>query len=358
MVKSFYDHYMFEGTHKQVGQQHGEALREQIQHHLHFIFDQSDHKSGLTREKVLSVAASFDPYIQSYAPGFAEELHGLANGAGISYNEALLLQARQEVLNMQQFGRGEMECTSFAIRPEYTITGKMYAGQNADLTGEFKSFTNVITFKVTGKPQVMMVTPAGQISYQGCNDQGMSINCNFLVCNGWKQGFPRYLTSRLAIEQKSFSEARSVMEKLERASSRNLLLCHKDGDIVDFETTATDFEPIVVQTPYFVHSNHFLSDRMKQYEGNNEYEGINSHHRLDRLNQLIAKNRGNIDSRLIKSFLRDHANEPHTLCMHPDIPDNRAHTFASIIINLTDCVMEVCRGNPCCNEYATYEFYS
>lgn len=354
--KTFYDHYIFEGTHKEIGQQHGEALREQISLHLQFILDHSCRQTGVKKENLLLLALEFEPYLQAYAPGFADELHGLADGAGIRYEEALLLQVRQETLYLHKASKEEMECTSFAIRPKITSTGKMYSGQNVDLSSKFALFTNIITFKVTGKPQVMMVTPAGQISYQGCNNQGMSINCTFLMSKGWKKGFPRYLISRLAMEQKKFSEARNVIEKIERSSSRNMLLCHKKGDIVNYETTASEFEAIVVQKPYYVHSNHFLNNRMLQHEKSTEYQYTNSLFRLERLNCLIEENQGRIDGRMIKTFMRDHENQPHSICMHPDYPNNRSSTFASIITNLSDNIMEVCRGNPCCSEYATYEF--
>lgn len=356
MERTVYQEYTFSGTHTEVGRQHGETLRQPLRQHLDVIYALAGRQPGFSRERALETAMSLEPYIGRFAPGFVDELRGLAEGAGISYREAVLLQARQEVVNLDRLGGGRLECTSFMAGPSVTANGHTYAGQNADLTGDFGRFTYLLTFAVTGKPKIKMITPAGQISYLGMNDRGMSANCNFLVCEGWKRGFPRYLISRLLLEQPDLQTARQLMLRLERASSRNILLCQDGGQAVDFENTAAEIAAIEAGGGYFVHSNHFLSPRMQRYERSNPYELLNSRTRLARLSQLMEANRGRIDSALLQSFLRDHENGVHSICMHPDPPENHANTFASMIFDLTDRTMDVARNNPCQNEYVHYTF--
>jgi len=333
--------------------QYGKTFHDHIRRHLELLYDLASERSNVSKEKALSVAARFDPFIHKFAPGFCDELEGMSVGADISYMEAVLLQVRQEVVNLHRHGLDNLECTSYAISSEYSVDGKTYSGQNADLTGDFEDFTSVVTFKVEGKPSIMMVIPAGQLSYLGMNDLGMSVNCNFLVCDGWKEGFPRYLISRLLLEQRTVEEACSIMAKLERASSRNILICDRDDRMIDFETTATKLARIDA-TGFFVHSNHFIDPAMRQYETSTEYELRDSESRYNRMREMISGNKGKINNNTIKRFLRNHLGEPHTVCMHIN-ENNSAHTFASIINDLTDGVMEVAMGNPCCSEYAAYE---
>jgi hypothetical protein len=55
---------------------------------------------------------------------------------------------------------------------------------------------------VTGKPAVMMLVPAGQISYLGSAAKGLSADANFLPLRGLAHRLSRaYLLTRLAIEQ-------------------------------------------------------------------------------------------------------------------------------------------------------------
>ena len=78
-----------------------------------------------------------------------------------------------------------------AVSGAYTRTGGTFAGQNADLSGGIEQFAAVLTFAVTGKPAVMMLVPAGQISYLGISSEGLSADANFLRSGGWRTGFPR-----------------------------------------------------------------------------------------------------------------------------------------------------------------------
>jgi predicted choloylglycine hydrolase len=356
MSDGVFNHYIFKGTPREVGRQHGEALKDSLKRHLSISYELARNISKIGKEKALETAATLKPYIDKYAPDFLEELKGMTEAAGISLNEAFLLQARQEIVYLSQYGNGGFECTSFAIGREYASDGKVYSGQNADLSGDFESVSNIITFAVEGKPQIMMLVPAGQISYLGMNSEGMSTNCNFLACEGWKKGYPRYLISRLMLEQRTFEDACQVLLSLdERASSRNILLADYKGNIADFETTADDCGRTDAEG-MFVHSNHFIDPYMKRYEREDGPGLKDSKCRLDRLTELIRENKGRIDSDMIKSFLRDHKDGCYSLCMHAENSPGQYHTFASMIINLTDRVMEVAKGNPCRSEYKAYGF--
>ena len=354
MNQSFYDHYVFSGTHREVGRQYGEALREKIQGHLEIIYRNAQKVSGVSREQALRLALRYEPYIQKYAPHFLEEIAGLGEGANITREEALLLQVRQEVVNLARFGTVEPECTAFAVTSEYTAGGKVYSGQNSDMYDDFRSITSVITFRIPGKPDVMMVIPAGQLSFLGMNSEGISCNCNMLRCTGWKEGFPRYLMSRLILEERTFEGACSKVEIPERASQRNILICDREGHIANYETTSTDLGRQDGEG-YLVHTNHFVIPSMLKYEESDERETRNSVARYQRMSQLIQENKGSIDDLKLHRFLGDHANGEDSICMHEG-ETRPYHTFVSIINNLTDNVMEVAAGNPCCNEYAIYEF--
>ncbi len=359
MKENCYKHYIFKGTHRKVGQDHGEALRYKIKEHIELTYELADKFSGVPREEVLSVTKKFEPFIEKYAPGFLDEIKGIGEGADITEEEAMLLQIRQEVVYLAKYSSMGRECTSYAIGGEYTKDGRVYSGQNADLSGDFESISNVITFEVKDKPKVMMLTPAGQISYLGINSEGMSVNCNFLPCNGWREGYPRYLISRLLLEKRTFEEACETMKSIkERASSRNVLLADYEGRIADFEVN-TESMGCVESLDMFVHSNHFIDPYMKKYEKSTELEMIDSEWRRKRVTELINENRGRIDAEIIKSMLRDHKKDDavgkFSICTHACKETDQYHTIASIINDLEKTTMEITRGLPCINQYKKYK---
>lgn len=354
-----FSHYIFKGSHFEVGIQHGEAFREDIRNHMNMILELAAGNSGLSRDAVLKLVDGYEPFIAKYTPGFIEELKGLSQGAGIEYREALLLQMKQEIVYAARFGNAvpsDQACTSFAFDSTYTCDGKVYSGQNTDQDGEFRNVGNVVTFAVTGKPRIMMLVPAGQISFMGMNELGMSTACNFLPCTGWKTGFPRYLLSRYMLEQKDFDQACLSLERINSiASSRNILLADHKGHMVNYEIL-----PVGVGETHgngsLIHTNHFVHPEMAKYEKSNPYEMEDSLVRYQRFTELSEDNKGKIDLALIQAFLRDHGDHPcYSICMHPSL-HNTYRTMASLVFDLTDRVMYVAAGNPCQSRYQKYTF--
>ena len=349
---SQFPHHRLQGTPREVGRQHGEALRSMIRAHLELIYTQGAQRSNLAPETGRRWALAFGPMIGEAAPHFLEEIEGVAEGAGIERAEALLLQVRQEVAHVARFGAVDLECTSFAVSGPYTRAGTTFAGQNADLAGGIEAFSAVLTFAVTGKPAVMMLVPAGQISYLGISREGLSADANFLRSAGWRTGFPRYLLTRLAIEQPTLKAAVDAALTPRRASSRNLLLADRTGAMVDIETTAQE-HGLAWGNGCLVHANHHVLPGMAGHETATAEERHNSGCRQDRIAALMEEHRGRIDATVLKTVLRDHANRPHSICAHPG--ERVSYSFASIVSDLEAGAMEVAVGPPCEHDYVRYE---
>jgi len=326
-----------------------------IRAHLELIYTQGAQRSNLVPETARRWALAFGPMIGDAAPHFLEEIEGVAEGADIEQSEALLLQVRQEVAHVARFGAVDLECTSFAVSGPYTRAGTTFAGQNADLAGGIEAFSAVVTFAVTGKPAVMMLVPAGQISYLGISSEGLSADANFLRSAGWRTGFPRYLLTRFAIEQPTLKAAVDAALTPRRASSRNLLLADRTGAMVDIETTAQE-HGLAWGDGCLVHANHHVLPGMAGHETATAEELHNSGRRQDRIAALMEEHRGRIDATVLKTVLRDHANRPHSICAHPG--ERVSYSFASIVSDLEAGAMEVAVGPPCEHDYVRYEVRS
>ena len=351
MTIATFPHFVLRGGHREVGRQHGEAMRPLIRAHLELIYTQGAQKSQLAPDTARRWALAFGGVIGEAAPHFLEEIEGVAEGAGIEPAEALLLQVRQEVAHVARFGSVDLECTSFAVSGAYTRASGTFAGQNADLSGGIEEFSAVLTFAVTGKPAVMMLVPAGQLSYLGMSSEGLSADANFLRSAGWRTGFPRYLLTRLAIEQPTLKAAVDAVLAPRRASSRNLLLADRAGAMVDIETTALE-HALTWGDGCLVHANHHVLPGMTCHETATPEELHNSTCRQTRIAALMDTNRGRLDPATLKTILRDHTDRPHSICAHPG--ERAAYTFASIISDLDAGQMEVAVGPPCQHEYVTY----
>lgn len=170
--------YRFAGTHREIGRQFGEATAEVVRRHRDLALTRLDARSGVTPGQALVVAMRYQPWVVKYAPFLDEEIQGLAEGAGLSLAEAYLLQLRAELAyppGPQSRAENGDECTTFALLPEATADGSPLIGQNADLPAFYSEIGVIVEIVADDAPRVLMLTPAGQVSYIGINDQGLGI---------------------------------------------------------------------------------------------------------------------------------------------------------------------------------------
>ncbi|MEJ7757322.1 MAG: C45 family autoproteolytic acyltransferase/hydrolase [Nocardioidaceae bacterium] len=125
---------------------------------------------------------------------------------------------------------GPAECTTFAVLPIAAADGTPLVGQNADLPALYSQLGVVIHVVPDDGPAVLMLTPAGQVSYIGINDRGLGVFGNFLSCDGWRVGFPRYLLTRPALLHDTVRGAVAAVRNVPRASSRNLIMLDANND--------------------------------------------------------------------------------------------------------------------------------
>jgi isopenicillin-N N-acyltransferase-like protein len=139
------------------------------------------------------------------------------------------------------------------------------------------------------------------------------------------------------------------MLDIPRAASRNVLVADDRGVLLDAELLCKEAAVISGADDLLVHANHLEAPQFKGYEKPTE----NSLTRRRRLQELIESAKAPLTIEDIRGFYRDHAGAPHTLCAHP-FPGRNVQTVVSVIGNLTARTLDVARGTPCRNPYATY----
>ncbi|WP_025848714.1 C45 family autoproteolytic acyltransferase/hydolase [Brevibacillus agri] len=352
--------FRFRGTHRQIGQQFGEACARLIEKHLGYARERLDRRFQISARQLEEAVLQYRPYVQKYAPFFDEEVMGIAEGAGIAVEEAYLLQLRAEI---NSYFKAQNECTTFAVLAEATSNGVPLIGQNCDLPAFYSELGVVVEIVPDKGPATLMLTTAGQVSYVGINNRGMGVFANFLTCDGWRAGFPRYMYSRLALTAAALVEAIQLVRRIHRASSRNLIMMDKHG-AVDLENTPTREVIIRPENGLLAHSNHYTAAELVEEERLHGVELVNSRIRLERMQRLLQENHGKLNVAVMQDILRDRHTYPHCLCQVPGDEavqspgDNGADiiTFASVIAEPTEGNLWVAIGPPNQYEYKRYSF--
>lgn len=309
-------------------------------------------ETGATRRAVLEAAAGFRAPIETHAPFLWEEIEGMARGSALSLDELLLLQARAEVLRALRTRpvAPTPECTTFAVGGRRTATGGVLFGQNVDLAPFVEELGVIVRQYPKGAPACLMYTSAGLVGHNGLNEAGVGICANFVNDpSGWGEGLPRYLLSRLALREDNAEAALAAALRPPRAASRNLLLADRSGTFIDAECLRTTVGVIRGADDMLVHANHLEAAELCALETPSE----NSLCRRRRLQALIEGAPAPLTVAQIRTFYRDHADHPHSLCAHP-FEGRNVKTVASVIGDLDACELHVAKGSPCRAPYATY----
>jgi len=341
-----YQLFRVEGTHREMGRQHGEQASKQIRAHVEMI--------GRSREKVRAQATRFKPLFEKYCPHLLDEITGLAEGAGITLEEALAVNIRAEL------GKAAPEgCTTYVIGRRGTANQQILVGQNSDMGKTSIDLGYILHLKPKSKPQVLIWTFGGMIGYHGMNSAGVAIFENALSENGavppGRFAMPHYPVKRMILESSTVDAALGLFQKIPLASNKNYVMCDGSGAILDVETTTAGPEVLKDKGAGFLaHSNHFVCGKYANKEKEDALV-VDSRKRFDRIHELIRADFGSLTVDRMKAHLSDHSNHPTGICRHLEGPASGSmRTVASMIAEPAFRRMHVAVGNPCNSRYVTY----
>uniref|UniRef100_UPI0006E25DB0 C45 family autoproteolytic acyltransferase/hydolase n=3 Tax=Streptomyces TaxID=1883 RepID=UPI0006E25DB0 len=273
------------GTSRERGRQYGEAARDRLHAAMAYYEAAFGASSGLTWSQVTTRAARWLEPVRGFAPGLAEEMRGIAEGAGVDLLDVLALNARGEVLYDKSFssmaasnpstsappsapapapaGPGAEEeapdgCTSFALYGEASGDGHVYAGQNWDWRAGVAGTLLLLRIVQPPKPTLIMQVEAGQIGRQGANSAGLALNANGL---GGRfddaVGLPQTVVRRTVLDQPSVTDALDVLCRTRAHIASNALLTCREGFAIDLETTPAGHGWLYPTDGLLVHGNHY-----------------------------------------------------------------------------------------------------
>ena len=343
------------GSHRQMGQQIGEARRENIQHSVDTarrLFEQAYSELELTWEGAQIQARKYIPFAQERYPQYVEEMQGIADGANVPFEEIAVLNAMEAVTTDALH---LMRCTSMAVNEERTADGHVLAAHNEDWIPDDENDVFVIQAKPDKEPPYLAMTYGGLIANVGFNAYGIAQLINSVHPSDSRIGIPRIVVSRAVLASKTPGGALYHTLSHQRAAGYNHLIAHESGELYSVEVSARRFSIIYPENGYVVHTNHYLSPNMQEIEDEPE-ELISSRIRYFRASRLLNQSQ-NHSIKTLQAIQKDHVNYPNSICNH-DFGDetllDSEKTINALVIDLTAREMHISWGSPCQNAYHTY----
>jgi isopenicillin-N N-acyltransferase-like protein len=338
------------GLPRDMGRQIGEAAKEEIRGFCEVALSLVNNTVRVSRAAADEIVAAALGSAEQYSSDMMEEIRGMAEGAGVSVEQIMLLQVRNQLQPGADSG-----CTSLALAGEGQQRSTRLLAQNWDNDPALQPFTIVLTRRPTGKPAVMNVTQAGLIAYIGFNEAGIGVCLNTLPAPARRFGVPHYFTVRGIYEAASLEGAAYAVERANRAIPANIMLATPQGP-ADLEVTLEHVHVLRSEGANGLsHANHCRHPDLAPI--NERYpELIQSHQRQRRVDQLLNLTQRTPSLEEVKTALRDHQGHPRSICRHAnDDPQTGCwETLFSILIEPQARRMHVSRGTPCEHPYETY----
>jgi isopenicillin-N N-acyltransferase-like protein len=347
------------GTHRDIGRQIGEARREQVcrsAQNARSLIEGAYDKLLLDWEGAKIQARKYIPFAQERYPQFVDEMAGIAEGAGVDFDDLAVLNAMEAVtidaLHLTK-------CTSMAVNDDRTADERVLVAHSEDWLPEDEADVYIVHAEPLGEPPFLAMTYGGLLPNIGFNSAGIAQCCDSVYPIDSRIGVPRVFVSRAVLSARRPAEAIRHMLVAQRAAGYNHLLAHESGELYNVEVSARRFSILYAENGYLVHTNHYLDPRMQAIE-NEPDELVGTRVRYFRAARLLKQNSSHTVKSL-QSIQRDHINFPNSICNHAvedDIPLDREKTISALVIDLTSRAMHLAWGNPCQNSYHTYHLDS
>lgn len=295
---------------------------------------------------------------------YSEEMRGVAEGAGIPLGDISMLNARYEI-TFGLFGREARAiaedadgCSTFGTLPEANANGHTILGQNWDWLAGVHEHCAILRIRRKSNPDMVCYTEAGIVGGKmGVNEHGIGLVENGLVSDHDGQNAyekPFHMRCREILDAETYDMALRPVVETQRVCSANFVVGHADGEIIDLETSPNAVSYHYPVDGLVTHSNHFLGSN----HGPSQMERLSTStlYRANRLDRLLRKDIGKLDSEAFKTALSDHFGYPNAICRHPDdrLPEaKRTMTNAALIIDLNTRSLQVANGPPCTTPFIT-----
>jgi len=295
-----------EGGPFDLGLQHGRALGEEIHQFKGILEEQILYARGRLvgrafRLLVVAIARQMERYLP---PSSREELRGLVRGAHLSWDDGLLFNCFDDIVNnLRPLGAAvaRFACSAYAVGPPLVAEDEVLCGRNLDyyflaaLPGQEDAVArtlreHVVVFRVRpaqGLPFISVGWPGMIGCFTALNEMGLFLACLTVVAReNTIFGTPcPILYRQIAQHCAGSGEAVVRLRWARRTIGNNLLLAGADGARV-LEFTSRRLAQRQPRDGWIAATNHFLAPAMQACQ-----RGLvvcHSEHRLNRLGALVG----------------------------------------------------------------------
>ena len=345
----------------EMGFQHGRAHAEAIGHfareRVRLAGDPQWSGQSLSREDVLALAEACAAEHRRYSPELTAELQGMADGAGLSLAELIVVSGFTDFIDTAYNAAGSERrtpvaahegadnCTAFLIPKNRAENAQALYGQTWDMHDSATPHVILISGKSAGKPAFLVFTTAGCVGMIGMNAAGVTLGINNLSAADGQIGVTWNFVVRKALEQTTVKGALACITDAKLAGAHNYLLMDASGAGYNVEATPSRVHITELADEPIVHTNHCLFTETKQVERQRLASAqASSERRLSRGRALLET--GALTPADLQAVTRD----PEAICVR-SAPPRHVETCGAAVMRPATGDFWAVWGLPSENEY-------
>ncbi len=349
------------GSPAEIGRAHGEAYAEEIRTYTRdrVALVASGLWSGgpIPESEVLEIAASMLPSHEAFDAGLHEEMAALADAAGITMAEAVIVggftdfvdTVRAVVGGLAPLSVIEDDCTA-TIVPDHRAGGSGFLAQTWDMHDTATDHVLLLRIKPDDAPPAIVFTTTGCLGQMGMNAEGVCVGINNLTGLGGTRGVAWTSVVRGMLKTSTADEALAVLLEAELAGAHNFLIFDRHGMGHNVEAMPSVRPVTTLAEDPIIHTNHTIDPAATAVQAAKE-PGLmtSSVERLRTAQDLLAT--GDVDAERLFELTR----EPDAICQLAVEPYHIESSGAAVMRPGTGDFW-ACWGRPVDNEYQHISF--
>lgn len=224
------------GTAIERGEAYGKAYKQEIQNLLETELYAMFVGKPWDKEGMQKYAHECGRVTREVCPLMAAECDGIAKGAGVSYDDIILINLHEEIRQMKGDVTSQGHCTAVAVSPADSGDGHAYNGQTWDFYTRLAGLSAMTEWQRTDGPSVLAYGYPGMPMGAGINSQGIAVTW---TSGNNKQtrhvGVPSYLMIGHFLAQKNLDDVEREAKRNKHAGIFTIVISDAAGNILNVE---------------------------------------------------------------------------------------------------------------------------
>ncbi len=256
------------------GQTHADEIRAYTDERVQLVMSGTWSGGPLERGAVLELAHACLPAHEQHSPTLFAEMSAMADGAGITPAEAVVVGGFTDFVDTVRAHLGgdhpatvqEDDCTAFIV-PDHRAAGSGFYGQTWDMHDSATDYVVLLRARPADGPAALVFTTTGCLGQIGMNELGVCVGINNMTAVDGGIGVMWPSVVREALLRESAADARDAILQADLAGGHNYLTFDAAGDGYNIEAMPTVRPVTPLGDAALVHTNHTTKPETDAVQG-------------------------------------------------------------------------------------------